>query len=211
MYGTITVFVVVARLAFRLFVSKAGYGADDWSILASLLIGLPGTIALCVGTYPNGAGRDVWTLTFDQITNFLMWFYITEMQYFINLAALKLSLLLFYLRIFPDPLIRRLLAGTVVFDILFGVGFVGATLLQCIPLDFFWHMWDGEHRGHCLNINAMGWANASISIAMDLWMLALPLSQLTSLRLHWKKKAGVALMFIVGTLSVTDPTTQFLW
>lgn len=195
--------VVLARLSFRLFISKADFGADDWAILATLLIGLPGTVVICVGTYPNGVGKDVWTLTFDQITNFLWWFYISEIQYFINLAALKLSLLLFYLRIFPDLTLRRLLAGTVVFDILFGVGFAGATLLQCMPMDFFWDGWDGEHQGHCININAMGWANAAISIGMDFWMLALPLSQLRGLRLHWKKKVGVAMMFIVGTLSVT--------
>lgn len=121
-------------------------------------------------------------------------------RYFINLAALKLSLLLFYLRIFPSQTIRTLLWCTVVFDILFGVGFTVAGLLECMPLDFFWHMWDGEHQGHCININALGWANAIISIAMDLWMLALPLSQLGGLRLHWKKKVGVALMFCVGTL-----------
>lgn len=200
MLGTITGLVVVARLAFRLFISKAGFGVDDWSILATLLIGLPGTVVICVGTYPNGVGKDVWTLRFDQITNFLFWFYISEIQYFINLAALKLSLLLFYLRIFPDPLVRRLLTGTVVFDILFGAGFAGATFFQCIPMDYFWHMWDGEHQGHCFNINAMGWANAAISILLDLWMLALPLWQLKGLHLHWKKKAGVALMFVVGTL-----------
>lgn len=202
MFGTITGIVVVARLAFRLFISKADFGADDWAILAALLIGLPGTVLICIGTYPNGVGKDVWTLTFDQITNFLFFFYISELQYFVNLAALKLSLLLFYLRIFPDLRVRRLLAGTVAFDILFGAGFVGATLFQCVPMDYFWHMWDGEHEGHCININAMGWANAAISIVMDFWMLALPLSQLKGLRLHWKKKAGVAFMFVVGTLSV---------
>jgi hypothetical protein len=31
---------------------------------------------------------------------------------------------------------------------------------------------------------------AAISIAEDVWMLAIPLSQLPSLQLHWKKKIG---------------------
>ncbi|KAJ4415139.1 hypothetical protein N0V82_007509 [Gnomoniopsis sp. IMI 355080] len=198
--GVMTGIVVVARLTFRAFISKADLGADDWAILAALLIGLPGTALICLGTYPNGVGKDVWTLSFDQITKFLFFFYISEIQYFINLAALKLSLLLFYLRIFPDAKIRRLLAGTVAFDILFGAGFAGAALFQCAPMDYFWYMWDGEHAGHCVNINAMGWANAGISISLDFWMLALPLSQLRGLRLHWKKKTGVAMMFMVGTL-----------
>lgn len=31
---------------------------------------------------------------------------------------------------------------------------------------------------------------AAISIVEDVWMLAIPLSQLHSLQLHWKKKIG---------------------
>jgi hypothetical protein len=31
-------------------------------------------------------------------------------------------------------------------------------------------------------------------------MLAIPLAQLKTLNLHWKKKIGVGLMFCVGTL-----------
>lgn len=121
-------------------------------------------------------------------------------RYFTNIAAVKLSLLLFYLRIFPSHTMRVLLWGTIAFDVLFGAGFVVASVVQCFPVDHFWHKWDGEHRGHCINTNAVGWANALISIALDFWMLALPLSQLRSLRLHWKKKLAVAVMFVVGTL-----------
>lgn len=69
-----------------------------------------------------------------------------------------------------------------------------------MPMSYFWTMWDQEHQGRCVNINAIGWANAIISIILDVWMLALPLSQLKNLRLHWKQKIGVALMFFVGTL-----------
>jgi hypothetical protein len=51
-----------------------------------------------------------------------------------------------------------------------------------------------------MNSMAIGWANASISVAMDIWMLAIPMWYLRRLKMHWKKKIGVAAMFIVGTL-----------
>lgn len=51
-----------------------------------------------------------------------------------------------------------------------------------------------------MDINALGWANAGISIALDIWMLALPMTQLVNLNLHWKKKLSVAAMFGVGAL-----------
>jgi hypothetical protein len=49
-------------------------------------------------------------------------------------------------------------------------------------------------------VNALGWSNAAISIVLDAWMLGLPMSQVVKLKLHWKKKIGVAMMFVVGTL-----------
>lgn len=72
-------------------------------------------------------------------------------------------------------------------------------LLQCRPISYNWTNWRGEGGGQCVNISAVAWANAAVSIALDLFMLAVPLSQLRALKLHWKKKIGVALMFIVGT------------
>lgn len=216
-FGVLTNCVVLARLAFRVRVHgsrtgglKSGLYADDWAILATLLVGLSGTVFLAVGSVPNGVGRDLWTLTPAQITNFGMWFFASEVQYFISLATLKLSLLLFYLRIFPSLTVRRLLWATVVFDVLYGVAFTLAALLQCRPISFFWTNWDGEHKGYCANVNAVGWANAAISIGLDVWMLAVPLSQLRVLRLHWKKKVGVALMFFVGTLYVLISFIQLL-
>lgn len=49
-----------------------------------------------------------------------------------------------------------------------------------------------------MNINASGWANAAITLASDIWLLAIPLSQIRKLRLDWKKKAGATLMFLTG-------------
>lgn len=46
----------------------------------------------------------------------------------------------------------------------------------------------------------MNWANATLSIVLDLWMLALPLSQLVHLKLSAVKKWGVILMFCLGML-----------
>lgn len=83
---------------------------------------------------------------------------------------------------------------------MFGVAFVVAVIFQCSPISYNWTKWDGEHEGSCLNITAIAWSNAAMSIVFDVWMLAVPLSLLHKLRLHWKRKLGVALMFSVGTL-----------
>jgi hypothetical protein len=152
------------------------------------------------GLTSNGLGKDIWTVTPKQITNFLTAFYVSEVLYFAQVALLKLSLLFFYLRIFPAPKIKRFIIGTIVFDICFGIAFVLAGLFQCRPISYYWKNWDGEHQGSCVSVNVLGWSNAGISIVLDAWMFSLPVSQLIGLQMHWKKKVGVMMMFLVGTL-----------
>jgi hypothetical protein len=181
------------------FIIPSEFGLDDYFIAITLAAGIPSSVLTVHGLTSNGLGRDVWTVTFKQITDFFHVFYAMEILYFAQVALLKLSLLFFYLRIFPGTKIRKLIWGTIVFDIMFGVVFVFVGIFQCRPISFYWKNWDEEHEGKCIDVNAVGWANAAISILLDGWMLALPISQVASLNLHWKKKVGVALMFTVGT------------
>ncbi len=192
---------VAVRLAFKLIATRS-LSSDDYVVLVLVLIAMPSVVITHYGTAPNGVGRDIWTLTPKQITDFLFYFYIMAILYFVQVMMVKLSLLLFYLRIFPGQAVRRVLWGTLIFTVLFGFVFLILAIFQCSPVSFFWTHWDGEHSGKCQDLNAIAWANAGISIALDVWMLAIPLAQLKGLNLHWKKKIGVALMFCVGTLYV---------
>ncbi|KAI1079007.1 hypothetical protein F5B20DRAFT_189594 [Whalleya microplaca] len=191
--------VVLIRLGYIKFFSTNSLGPDDLFVLLTLLNCLPSAIVNVVLLTGNGLGKDIWTLTADQITDFARGFYIITVLYFSEVFVLKLSLLFFYLRIFPGPIIRRLLWGTVAFNVMFGLAFIFTAVFQCQPISYNWTNWKGEGGGKCANQHAIAWANAIISIAIDLWMLVLPLSQLRKLKLHWKKKIGVTLMFCVGT------------
>ena len=126
--------------------------------------------------------------------------YINEIFYFTEIFCIKLCLLIFYLRIFPSQTIRRLIWGTIFFTLICLFTFIFLTIFQCHPIQFYWEGWDGVSAGSCLNINILAWVNAATSIATDFWMIALPLSQIKSLQLHWKRKLAVTLMFVVGTL-----------
>ena len=50
-----------------------------------------------------------------------------------------------------------------------------------------------------------------VSVVIDVWMIAIPLSQIRKLELHWKKKVGAAIMFLTGTLYVYFPKALYLW
>lgn len=192
------VFVVI-RFAFKATVSRMDFGYDDWCVLATLISAIPSAIVTVYGTVKNGLGQDIWALTPQQITEMLKWFYVMASLYFAQVMLLKLSLILFYVRVFPSKECQRLLWGTVVFVALWGTAFIIAAIFQCQPIHYFWTKWDGMHEGTCLDTQAIAASNAAISIALDFWVLGIPLWQLWGLKLHWKKKVAVAMMFCLGT------------
>ncbi|KAH7392254.1 hypothetical protein DE146DRAFT_662041 [Phaeosphaeria sp. MPI-PUGE-AT-0046c] len=190
---------VIVRFAYKFRFTMQEIGYDDWAVLATMITAVPSAIVTIYGTVEHGLGQDIWALTPYEITKMLKYFYIMAIIYFTQLTLLKLSLVFFYVRVFPNKPAQRLLWGTVAFVVAWGFAYVVVAIFQCQPINYFWKKWDHLHEGKCLNINAITNSNAAISIALDLWILGIPLWQLWGLKMHWKKKVGVALMFGVGT------------
>jgi hypothetical protein len=196
---TIAAVFVAIRFAYKILVTRADIGWDDWTVLATLLTAVVSAILTVFGMVKHGLGQDLWTLSPEEITKMLRYFYIMATLYFTQVTLLKLTLTFFYIRVFPSPGVQRLLWGTVIFITLWGFTFVMTAIFQCRPINYFWLKWDGLHEGHCLDINAIATSNAGLSIALDFWILGIPLFQLWGLKMNWKKKVGVGLMFCVGT------------
>jgi hypothetical protein len=139
---------------------------DDWFIILTMVTYVPSAY-FNVSMVEAGLGRDIWTLTSDQITDFLKIFWIGAVLYFAEVFLLKLSILFFYMRIFPFVGIGRLLWATVVVNTIWGLTFVFLAIFQCTPIDYVWTIGTGT-EGHCLDIGVVSWVHAAISIALDL-------------------------------------------
>jgi hypothetical protein len=123
--------------------------------------------------------------------------FIAENVYVWNLTITKLSLLVFYVRIFPYSWFRWASFATIA---LIGVSTTiisFMTIFSCHPVPYFW---DRDLRGTCLNVNALAYANSGMSIAQDLIIVLLPIPVLSKLNMGVKKKIGVGLMFAIGSL-----------
>jgi hypothetical protein len=90
------VFVAV-RLGYKKFFTATELGLDDWFILLNLMLCVPAGILNVTLLTHNGLGKDIWTLTEDQITDFARGFWIITLLYFIEVFFIKLSMLFFYL------------------------------------------------------------------------------------------------------------------
>lgn len=112
----------------------------------------------------------------------------------------KVAILCFYLRVFPEMYFRRLVLIAMAATIAYMIAFVLVSALQCQPVSLAWTHWDGEHEGHCNNVNAQGWAAAGTNIALDVAIIVMPLGLISRLNLHWKKKLQISIMLSVGVL-----------
>jgi hypothetical protein len=159
--GVASALFVLIRIGYKVVVSRAELGWDDYFIVITLLFGIPNTIIIDRGAFRSGLGVDTWTLPFDTVTNFVRIFYVMEILYFLDVALLKLF---FYQRIFPSKEVKRVIWATIAFTCAFGATFVIVAIFQCQPISHYWTSWDGEHQGKCISVNGLGWANAAISI-----------------------------------------------
>lgn len=165
----------------------------------------------------EGIGRDMWTLPHDSITRILkvclndtvsvssstdskQIYYFDELFYITCTALTKISILFFYLRIFPNKTFRRWAHAMMVLNVLYILAFLPAAIFQCVPIRLAWERWDGTHNGTCLNLNSLAWSAAAINIVLDIAVICLPLRRLTHLKMSRLRKAGILFMFLGGGL-----------
>ncbi|GAO15267.1 hypothetical protein UVI_02040920 [Ustilaginoidea virens] len=169
--------------------------------MCAIPVGLAIVPVVIVGLNSHGLGKDMWGVPQPDLETFGLFFLITVFLYIILMCLIKLTLCFFYLNIFSGKSIRNLLWATVAFHVLTSVIFIMLNLIAFDPISTYWKRYDWtEERSfqqRCSFI-APGYANAVTSVVSDFWLLAIPLSQVQKLKLHWKKKVGVSFMFLTG-------------
>lgn len=70
--------------------------------------------------------------------------------------------------------------------------------LHCIPVHLAWTGWENEESGKCINFITSTFANGFANIAVDTIMVSMPMYEVLKLKLSFRKKLGVAVMFGMG-------------
>ena len=130
---------------------------------------------------------------------------IDECLYLSILPITKISILCFYLRVFPKKGFRIATYVAIGFNVAYLIVFVLISVFQCNPLKGAYLRWDGEHDYQCNNINAQGWAAAIVNMILDIIVMMLPLRELYGLNLSMRKKIGLLCMFSLDILYVNSP------
>ncbi|ROW06945.1 hypothetical protein VMCG_04161 [Cytospora schulzeri] len=196
--SVVSFLALILRLFSRWHFNKK-YGVDDWLMVTVAIINVAFVV---LGNYAAmlGFGLDTWYIDPDDLTFALKVFYIGETLYLTLLGLTKVSVLFFYLRLFPNPRFRVLCWAVMCWVLVSTTTFVTLQIFQCTPLSAIWESWEGNYPVpyHCFDVNALVYAAAGFSIAQDIVILAIPLPLLLRLNTNWRRKVGIVIMFSLG-------------
>ncbi|KAM0346341.1 hypothetical protein ACHAPU_005772 [Fusarium lateritium] len=164
------------RVMARVVVGTQTWGADDWVML------------LAVFHSPQ------------QADNGIQLFYWDSLLYLGVLPVTKISILIFYLKVFPGRKIRMTCWIFIGLNVAYFIAFELVSIFQCTPIEGAWRAWDKEFPARCNDINMQGWMAAILNIFLDVGTLVIPLKELYRLSLSTKKKIQLMLMFSIGIL-----------
>ena len=169
---------------------------DDWALLAATFCIIPVYVLQNLATV-KGFGRHLWNVPLDEVITVLQLYWVAETIYIVVLTLVKLSILFFYLRIFPRPQFRRTVKATLGFVAIYGLSFIFVIVFQCKPIKA---RWDLSVEGKCVNINMVAYSAAGISIFQDIIILLIPIPEILGLKMDVKKRINVMLILGIGVL-----------
>jgi hypothetical protein len=144
-----------------------------------------------------------YVLSFTPVDNSLrlQLYYIDNLIYLSIIGITKLSVLIFYLRIFPSQAFKVACHVIISWIGFWTVVIVLVSSLRCIPVPFLWVGWTGTITNEtCLNVNALIYSSSAINITQDVMVLLLPFPWLVKLNVSLRKKISILLIFSLGIL-----------
>ncbi|TGO27199.1 hypothetical protein BPAE_0046g00620 [Botrytis paeoniae] len=179
-FACLSFFFVSARLGTRVFLQKLEI--DDWFILPALLMALAMAVTFNMEA-KNGFGLHT------------SWFFAAQLLYKIASCFTKISVCLFYLRIFPSKNFRIATFVTIGIVIIYSIAAVSATIWSCNPIE---KSWNKALSGSCIQIGKVWYSTSVMAIVTDLIIIFLPIYQIRRLQLPLSQKLGLVLMFSLG-------------
>ncbi|KAF8460049.1 hypothetical protein BDZ91DRAFT_432084 [Kalaharituber pfeilii] len=226
--GISTVFLSLALLAVilrcysRVTIAGLMY-LEDWLAILAWAISTVMTFFICWST-KTGVGRHSWDIPSEmskssKIPSTL----IMVTVYTPALAAIKISVLIFYLRLASAMDLYYRAAIILVLAIVFITGvvstFVNAFL--CVPVDVYWNMSSSNTsiKLKCMDAAKIYLSTAVLNVLSDFMTLLLPVRMLWGLRLPQRQKIQVSVVFGVLIVSIlrtyyvnlANNTTDYMW
>lgn len=158
--------------------------------------------ATCViGGVHYGTGRHASDLTSEQQYKALRYWWLCYIAYCLSMISAKISIGLFLLRVTVRPLHRKIILLVMGLTVLTGIVFFFVTLLQCMPISYFWDK--KIEGGKCVNVYViigLTYLYSAISAICDFTFGILPIFMVWNLNMS--KNAKLMLVPILSMACV---------
>ena len=196
--------IVTPLVVFARFLARTLYrnilGADDWTILASLVFALAVNIQMII-CCQWGFGKHTDKLSLPIVSRTLELYFYAQILYKLTIGLTKISILILYLRVFNVIRWFKIACwtvGSIVFS--FTVASVVASIFQCTPVRFAYDKMGTN--GTCINLTKFWYGNAGYNIGTDLLIITLPLFVIHSLKIPRRNRVALGAIFSLGILYV---------
>ncbi|KAI9670004.1 MAG: hypothetical protein M1831_007040 [Alyxoria varia] len=118
-----------------------------------------------------------------------------------NYPLIKMSIIFLYLRLFGIH--RRFRIAAWIAVAILAANMISITLVAiftCSPPNAFYD--PTVKATYCIDDLKLSWAQASLNVITDVIVILLPVRELCNLQISFKKKAGLAMLFALGGLTV---------
>ncbi|KAK4444715.1 hypothetical protein QBC34DRAFT_384933 [Podospora aff. communis PSN243] len=186
---------VVLRMITRLMKTGPGLAADDYVILFAAAMGI-GTAVCCLISVQWGGGKHLWVVTHDEFTKLYQTTYAFVIIYITCISATKISILLFYRRIFGTGIVW---AVVLVLTCAHWAEVTITWLVGCRPIDYYWRQYtDPTATGSCIDAPLFYFCNGIIGLVIDVAILLVPTPTIWKLNLPTTKKIFVGGILLLG-------------
>ncbi|KAI0842324.1 hypothetical protein F5Y06DRAFT_257313 [Hypoxylon sp. FL0890] len=187
---------IALRVAGRL--NGPGLGWDDYLVLLATPLGVG--MFVCQGLFaPIGNGYNLmeYPELAANIPFILQLTFFMQIIYVILLAAVKASMLNFFLRVFATPFMQKASKICLVFLALWAIAYLCSCIFLCNPIS---GQWTGE--GKCGAYMPMIQSLIVTNAVGDVIIMALPMKTIWSLQTRTTDKIGITSCFALGIACV---------
>ncbi|OJD12386.1 hypothetical protein AJ78_07011 [Emergomyces pasteurianus Ep9510] len=170
-------------------------GIDDYVMVLALLCVIAFAI-ITITSVDYGLGKHAWDVTLPQHIAYLRNAVGESVLYVCGSAAVKISIILFYQRIFPPSRVHLICDGLIMFILCYTAASIFVIIFMCRPVDKFWDV--VMTSGRCVNQEAAYYANSGLSIVTDIVTLIVPMPLVRRLNIPLQQKMVVACFLGMG-------------
>lgn len=118
----------------------------------------------------------------------------------IGLWVVKLSILLFFRRIFSVQAFRSVNNIFIGITVAWGIAFTFTVAFQCTPVSTIWNKFEMEYTANCVQVHPFYLFLAISDLILDISIYFLPIPHVWQLQLPLRQKFAVGGIFLLGSM-----------